>query len=429
MLLSAIAVTWGLSVLSSQYFIAGLDIGTRNGMFAFAQQHESEKQFTFMSSSEDEHENSARTVTYSLVKNWDKVPEILQQEFKTEQLELNQLNKYLVESSLFTPPKTISFVMKIMKNNEVYYVTLVASKNDIAFQSITDINHFTAIAITAVGVIALFFIILLLVMRQVTLPVTRLKHWAKHLNNKQLAKPIPDFHYSELNTLATLIRNSHSSVQASLVREQHFLAYASHELRTPIATSRSNAELLKKLIETHAPSEKQLTVLARILRASVDMTDLTETLLWLNRSEGKELIAREFQLGLLVEKLVEELTYLTLDKVITLDIETDKLFVNLPESVCRIIISNLIRNAFQHTIKGHVTIKQAGYQLDIVNQNSVDEDTQNIFDNNNSYDNLGFGLGLNLTKRIVNQYQWQYHNVDISGGKSVTVTFDSTDKT
>jgi len=419
MLLSGIAIIWGLSVLSSKYFIAGMDMGTRNGMFAFAQQQQGEKTFTFVSTPGNDNKNTALTVTYTLVKDWQKVPEILRQQFNADELQLNQLYKYFVEQSLFTPPKTASFIVKIIKNDEIHFVTLVASKNNLSFQGITDVNHFAIIILTASGVITLFSIILWFVMRQVTLPVTRLKQWAKKLDNTQLSKPIPDFHYRELNTLATLISQSLRSVQDSLAREKKFLGYASHELRTPIATSRSNAELLKKLIESDAPSEKQLLVLARILRAALNMTDLTETLLWLNRSEGKELVVQTFQLGVLIEQLADELRYLTVDKVITVSIEIDQKLVNLPESVCRIIISNLIRNAFQHTTQGQVTIKQLGCQLTIVNQNNRDDSGQDIFADNH----LGFGLGLSLTERIIQQYQWQYSTTDICGGKSVSVSF------
>jgi signal transduction histidine kinase len=423
MLISGIAMIWGLSVLSSNYFISGIDIGTRNGMFAFAHQEQNNKhdrELTFITS--PEADKVSKTVTYKLVRSWDNVPEIFQQTFKPDELQFNKLYKHFVETSIFTPPEVASFIMKIMKNNEVHYVTLIASKNGFVFQGITNLNHFTVITVTALAVITLFSIILLFVMRQITLPVTRLKNWAKYLTNKELSQPIPNFHYSELNTLAKLIKNSVSSVQESVEREKIFLGYASHELRTPIATSRSNAELLHKLIENKAPIEKQLNVLDRVLRANLTMTDLTETLLWLNRSEGKGIIAQQFSVGSLIEQLSSELKYLIVDKAITVNVETDDSVFELPESVCRIIIANLIRNAFQHTVEGYVTIRQIGYRLSIVNQNNVDIETNDILKS----DNLGFGLGLSLTERIIQQYQWQYSSIDIVGGKDVSVIFEET---
>ena len=424
MLLTGGAIIWGLSALSSYYFISGLDISTRNSMLAFAYQQENDKQFTFITPGADVIQKQQRTITYGLIKNWENLPPIFQNTYTPSDLVLDKFYKHLEKTSLFTPPKTGSFIIKIMKDNEIHYATLIISNGNKKISSISDLNNFVVINLTALAVITLFTLILLFVMRQVTLPVKRLKDWAKNLKNQQLSDEIPDFHYSELNILGSLIRDSLGSVQESLEREKKFLGYASHELRTPIAVSHSNSELLKRLIENGCSSEKQLQVLARIFRANLTMTSLTETLLWLNRREGKELVAQDLQLGVLTEQLVNELKYLIEGKVITLNIETDHSSCELPEGVCRIIVSNLIRNAFQHTIEGSVSIKQEGCRLCVINQNNLSTEKINVFEKDGvGKGNLGFGLGLSLTKRIIEQYQWQYDSSDIDGGKSVTVIF------
>lgn len=420
-LLTGSGIIWGLSILSSNYFISGMDIATRNSMLAFAHQQQSDYQITFDAPQEKSVQSQKKTISYGFVKNWDDVPLIFKQTYQPQDLILNQFYKHIENTSWLTPPKTGSFLIKVIKDGQIYYVTHTISNDNAQINSISDLNNFVIISLTALGVIALFALILLLVMRKVTLPVIRLKNWAKQLSNKQLSQETPDFHYRELNLLADIIRNSLSSVQESIEREQKFLGYASHELRTPIAVSHSNSELLKKLIESHAPAEKQLKVLDRILRANLTMTGLTETLLWLNRDEDKQLTYQNFKLGELTEQLVTELKYLTIDKNITLNIETDNSTCELPEVVCRIVISNLIRNAFQHTAEGYVTIKQEKCQLSIINQNNPDKDTASLLQSNN----LGFGLGLSLTERIVQQYQWQYDTQEIAGGKNVSVTFES----
>ena len=436
MLLTGGGIIWGLSALSSYYFISGMDISTRNSMLAFAYQQETDYEFSFVSpetaspeatssiepsSVEAPAHKQRKTITYGLVKNWEDLPVIFQKMYTPSELELNKFYKHLEKPSLLTPPKSGSFLIKVLKNNEVHYATLIISNSHSTISSLSDLNNLVIINLTALGVITLFTLILLFVMRQVTQPVKRLKNWAKNLNNHQLSQPVPDFYYSELNTLANIILNSLSSVQETLEREQKFLGYASHELRTPIAVAQSNSELLKKLIENSSPTEKQLQVLARILRANLTMTDLTETLLWLNRGEGKELVVRPFELGCLVEQLVNDLKYLTEGKLITLEVETDTVICDLPESVCRIIISNLIRNAFQHTVDGCVRIKQDQYQFSIINENTMNTDKNSILMN----DHLGFGLGLSLTKKIIEQYQWQYNATDITGGRNVCVVFQS----
>ncbi|MGJ8581599.1 MAG: sensor histidine kinase, partial [Psychromonas sp.] len=224
----------------------------------------------------------------------------------------------------------------------------------------------------------------------------------------------PDFHYSELNSLADIVRSSLQSVQESLEREQQFLGYASHELRTPIAVTRTNTELLRKMIEKEISTEKQLQVLDRIERASLNMTNLTETLLWLNRQADKSIPLTTLSLGQLTQQLLNELHYLLKGKKVEIQIQTDNSEQQLPAVLCRIIINNLIRNALQHTNEGKIVITQSGHQLTIHNQDL----SENMVDND-----LGFGLGLELIERLVKHYEWQYKNTATDNGHYVEINF------
>ncbi len=260
----------------------------------------------------------------------------------------------------------------------------------------------------------LFFVILILILRKVASPVEQLKNWAKSLDKDNLSEPTPDFHFSELNTLANIIRDSLSSVQSSLEREQKFLGYASHELRTPIAVTRTNSELLEKLIQKGKSPEKQLEVIDRIKRAGFTMTDLTETLLWLTRQQDKDLPLENIHLGDMLQQINYDLTYLLNGKAVVVNFESDDTQCQLPVGLTRIVLTNLIRNAFQHTGSGTVDMVQVGSKVTIVNHN-----TDGTVEDNN----LGFGLGLELTEKLLAQYQWQYHNQELAGGREVWVDF------
>jgi two-component sensor histidine kinase len=87
----------------------------------------------------------------------------------------------------------------------------------------------------------------------------------------------------------------------------------------------------------------------------------------------------------------------------------------LPEALCRIDISNLIRNAFQYTWSGKVDISLTGKKLEILNINEADEERN---------DELGFGLGLELTERLVGQQGWGYTNKETGAGRRVVIEFD-----
>ncbi|MFA0697735.1 sensor histidine kinase, partial [Vibrio sp. 10N.222.49.C9] len=76
--------------------------------------------------------------------------------------------------------------------------------------------------------------------------------------------------------------------------------------------------------------------------------------------------------------------------------------------------TNLIRNAFQHTYHGEVEIKQIGKELQINNYNLTD---------NGSEQELGFGLGLELTERLIKRYGWHYENITLHSGMNVLIEF------
>lgn len=59
-------------------------------------------------------------------------------------------------------------------------------------------------------------------------------------------------------------------------------------------------------------------------------------------------------------------------------------------------------------------IVQVGSKVTIVNNNT---------DGTAEDNHLGFGLGLELTEKLLAQYQWQYHNQELTGGREVWVDF------
>jgi len=391
-----------MSALSVSYFISGMDVAMRGSMSAQAQQ----------AAAAPGHPVTAQEFTVAT--EWTDLPPEIQEQLKLSEVGFDEITKEIIGKSLFAPPKAGYFAMKVMKGDEVRYVSAIF-KQELG-NSFDDkaLPHFITILVTALAAIVLFFVILILILRKVATPVEELKNWAKVLDKDNIERSIPDFHYSELNTLAGIIRNSVSSMQDGLEREQKFLGYASHELRTPIAVTRTNSELLEKLIQKGKSPEKQLEVVDRIKRAGFTMTDLTETLLWLTRQEDKDLPMNAIQLGKIIEQLTHDLEYLLNGKSVEIQLETDLSSSLLPEGLCRIVLTNLVRNAFQHTEEGRVSIIQNGLTVHVINQN---------VDGTNEDNNLGFGLGLELTERLLSQYNWQYQNKSLDTGREVYVDF------
>ncbi|MEZ9821471.1 sensor histidine kinase [Shewanella sp. 10N.286.45.A1] len=399
MLLTGTVIVVGMSAVAVSYFFSGLDVAMTN--FVRSQANE----ITL------EGDKPLTIGELTVATRWESLPQVIQDNIDVNDLEPNQLTKKIDGLPIIDQPKRALFAMKVISGDTVRYASVMLDKKYKQKRS-NKPPQFIYILLVGLIAIMLFSLVLFLVLRKVANPVEQLKEWAKSLDKDKLTQPRPNFHYSELNTLADIVQSSLSSVQETLDREKRFLGYASHELRTPIAVSRTNAELLRKMITKQLPAEKQLAVLDRIERAGLTMTDLTETLLWLNRQEGKSLPTSDVAVGALVEAITAELHYLLQGKTVEVTLSTDDTELTMSEGLYRIIITNLIRNAFQHTFNGKVVIEQLNDHLSITNYN-LDPDDQN------QADDLGFGLGLELTEKLVNQYGWHYQVTEVEGGRKV----------
>ncbi len=404
MIMTGVVTISVMSVVSINYFFAGIDFSMSGAMRSHAYKQPVS------------NGNPVTINDFVVASQWDDLPASIKANLKEHELIEGDLLKHIDGNPLFAKPNAGYFVMKINRDGQVRYVSSMFTSEKNTTLTAGPPPEFLYIILIALVAIALFSLVPYFILRNVASPVEKLIAWATQLNKEQLSQPIPDFYYSELNGLATMVQSSLHSVQESLEREQRFLGYASHELRTPIAVTRTNTELLRKMMLKNISQEKQLQVLDRIERASFTMTDLTETLLWLNRQSNKFMPVKPVAIGLLSKQLLEELSYLLNGKMVEVTIETDETTHLLPEALCRIILTNLIRNALQHTSEGTVTIKQSGGCLMITNQNMTSSQTS---------DELGFGLGLELTARLVQHYGWQYQNVITSNGHYVEINFCS----
>ncbi|BBN81701.1 hypothetical protein PA25_16860 [Pseudoalteromonas sp. A25] len=391
-----------LSALSMHYFATGMDVAMRGGMYAQAQQYSVMEGVPITSQQ------------YIIAARWEDLPANITTHFSAADIPLNTLRKHMIGGTWFTPPSAGFFVMKVQNTTQTLYVASTFNPDDRMLMISPEIPHFIVIIATAVGAIFAFTVILIVVLKKITTPVERLKKWARRLDKANLNEPLPDFQFSELNSLANMMKDSLRCVQQSVEREQKFLAYASHELRTPIATICANSELLKRLLKDDFPKDKQLIGLERIERAALTMSALTETLLWLNRDSNMTVTISDVSLSKLIRELAAQLSYLIKDKAVKVRIETDQFICPLPETVCRIILNNIIRNAYVHTNEGNVIIIQSGLEVSITNvDNSPSGEASE----------LGFGLGLELTERLTHQYQWHYVSKKTQSGRQVHIQF------
>ncbi len=390
----------GYTMLSAHFFILGMDNVTSGTM------HEVLK--SYVESVPAGQRQQLNTFSgYRIASSWSQLPEEIRTVFEEPQ----QANVLLKSR----PPKhsehhrNLHFVMRSALGEEEYFISRTLTHEElnplIGKQAHQNMEF---LLILSVAIAALFILLLWLLLKQVSRPVGRLGNWARQLNQNNLTEPTPDFSYPELNELAALIQNSLSSVQRSLEREQRFLRHSSHELRTPIAVIRNNIELLHKIQKKLAtpPDPRQAQVVERIDRASLTMKHLTETLLWLSRESDLPTPRQNCELDRLIKDLISENRYLLKDKPVTLTVATSSWPLETAEVPARIVLGNLIRNAFQHSWDGEICISQQQGRIVISNKIASADNLED----------LGFGLGLQLIEQLSAKMEWSFER-SVAGGE------------
>ncbi|WP_078119214.1 sensor histidine kinase [Thiosocius teredinicola] len=405
-----IVLVIGYSVLTAQYFMRGMDNIIAANMEAAV------NSFVESTPSADYSESNSFD-GYTISNRWDQLPDAVRDSFGEPPTRVGFLQKHDA-SGFMQRPDAIHFLMRFRVNGDELLISRTFTRENASRLVGRNIarNMKALLMISAASALA-FAVIIWLLMKRVSRPAAELGSWAQALDAHNITKPVPDFAYPELNRLAQLIKNSVSSVQQSVEREHRFLRHASHELRTPISVIRSNVELIRKLQldHKHLPDKSQQKAYDRIDRASQTMQHLTETLLWLSRDELETLPTQMVSIGDLIKQLVDDNRYLLADKHVEVELQTDQSIAELPDTAARIVLGNLIRNAFQHTWEGQVKITQRRSEVRIENRQADTHD-------NGNGEATGFGLGLQLTAQLSERLMWPYRNQPVGGGRVVEIT-------
>jgi len=351
---------------------------------------------------------------------WQQLPPWLQQQFSSLQQvsELQMQNLKLTnDSSTREQEEVVVFmVAQPLNDGKTFYLVRRITLEDHSGQVRTRMIE----TVLLTWPLALLFLLTILAsvyftLSRLTRPMTALGNWSEALTLDHVSKSPPDFAFNELNKIARQQQDAFCRLAAMLEKEQDFLRFSSHELRTPIAVIKSNTELLTRVLA----GQKGSTSLDRIQRAVMNMQHMTETLLWLSREQEEKVQGQALDLTEMLTTLTDDNRYLLQGKNVEVSLETDHGITEAAETPCRLILNNVIRNAFQYTAEGNIDIVLSGAEVEITNVNHSQDD----IDHHGA--DYGYGLGLMLVERIVAKMDWRYQNSEIPGGRKVRICFFS----
>ena len=256
-------------------------------------------------------------------------------------------------------------------------------------------------------------------------PVRVLAGRVKMLEPEAAHSPLgQDFPPDELGELARAFDRYLSRLGAFIERERAFTDDVSHELRTPLSIIQGAAEIQE---EDASLSTRHRARALRVQRAAQEMAEIITALLVLAR-EQRIGSAPPASVSRVVQEAVERHRHLLEGKFIEVILETDANFrLPVDRTLLLIVISNLIRNAFQHTDQGEISIRLTAGELRIADTGHGIAETElaHIFQRHyKGSDSRGEGIGLSLTKRICDRYGWDIAVISRRGrGTEVTLDF------
>src|SRR5437879_304402 len=241
----------------------------------------------------------------------------------------------------------------------------------------------------------------------------------------------------ELGHLAQSFNSLLDRLSQSFERQQRFMADASHELRTPVAILRGEAEVA---LSQQARSLDEYRESLGVLHHEAErLTHIVEDLFTLSRADAGQypLQPRDFYLDELVAECVHSARTLALAKKISLNFEeASESPIRADESLLRRMILNLLDNAIKYTAEGGrvtVTCRRAGaaYVLSITDTGEgIPADLQpRIFErffrvdkarSRAENDGSGAGLGLSISRWIAEAH---HGRLELTRSDSMGSTF------
>ena len=190
-------------------------------------------------------------------------------------------------------------------------------------------------------------------------PVVAMSSQAGRIGAANLHERLPvQNEKDELGYLARSFNRLLDRLSQSFERQQRFMADASHELRTPVAILRGEAEIA--LSQPARSAEEYRESLGVLHQEAERLTHIVEDLFTLTRADAGQypLQFRDFYLDELIAEGVHCVRTLALGKKISLSLENaSESPIHADEALLRRMILNLLDNAIKYTHEsGHVTI-------------------------------------------------------------------------
>lgn len=318
-------------------------------------------------------------------------------------------------------------MVKVPRGEQFQYVIYnISSFSSVANEDsfFSDQNTKWLILPLTVFVTAIGLLIGSIMSHRVMKPLVRLANSVGSADPEHIPKDLSSqFFPDEVGTVARTIEQLMVRIDTYVQHERRFSREVSHELRTPVTSIRVSLELL----ESMELSDSQRRLIDRVERANNDMSHLIQTFLLLGRDSLDYDDVKLISVSSFLESIIEKHKHVLQGKPVEIRVEVDeRLTVTLCDYLFETVVSNLVRNAFQYTQVGTVTLKANDHSVMIIDTGCgiPHSELERISQPYHKLQPEGIGLGLSIVQRIVEKLEWGFTiSSQPESGTVVTIEF------
>ncbi|HEY7076700.1 MAG TPA: HAMP domain-containing sensor histidine kinase [Solirubrobacteraceae bacterium] len=275
------------------------------------------------------------------------------------------------------------------------------------------------LALLCVGGVALAVALGRLVSRNVVAPIVHVTDAARHIaETEDLGRRIDVSSQDEIGELAARFNAMLATLERSIGAQRQLVADASHELRTPVTSLRTNIEVLA---DDGLPPDERARLLDDVTQQVEELGSLVADLIELARGDEPRRETEDVRVDALVREAIARAARHAPDVEFRADLRP-VVVEGTPDRLAR-AVNNLLDNAARHSRPGGLVEVSAGPAGVVVRDHGegIDEgDLPHLFDR--FYRGAaarglpGTGLGLAIVRQVAEQHGGSVNAVNVAGG-------------
>ncbi|HEX6845498.1 MAG TPA: HAMP domain-containing sensor histidine kinase [Chitinophagaceae bacterium] len=355
-------------------------------------------------------------------------------------LKLNKIEEVRSKKKLYSHLNEKDVVLYNYKTGVNDFVIVAAAYDIFGHENLREL--FSILLITFFGGLVVTLISGYLFSRGLLKPLGLIAHEVNEISAQNLIQRIHTGKADdEMNYLARTLNKLLNRLQASFETQSRFIANASHELSTPLASISSQLEI--SLQRERTPQEYKV-VMNSVQQDIKHLNKLTYTLLEFAKASGTNsgIEIKPIRVDEILLRISSEISRIKNGYSVLLDFDNlpdnpEKLVIPGNDELLEIALKNIILNACKYSINYHayvsLFVKNGRIIISIMNKGAEisEDEIENIFlpfyrlQKDRATD--GFGLGLPMAKRIIKMHDGEI-NVNSGGGETLfTVTLKNND--